>query len=73
MPEAQEMMETKRKWNCPVAKCPTKISTDYSMCRTHWYRLTKEWRDEVWKSLRVNGAGAKAHIEVIRAAAATLE
>lgn len=55
---------------CPV--CGRMILNSQAMCKRDWGRLEPAQRSAIWASLRYNGAGTKAHVKVIEAAAETL-
>lgn len=37
---------------CPVPDCDLPRKQNQMMCRTHWFRVPKELRDRIWKSVR---------------------
>lgn len=41
---------------CPVAGCAHTREPSHVMCRTCWYTVPKELRDEVWRTYRAYGA-----------------
>lgn len=40
-------------------------------CRTHWFRLPKEVRDEIWRLYR-SAPGSMAHVSAVHAALESL-
>ncbi|HEX9551842.1 MAG TPA: hypothetical protein VF983_01440 [Streptosporangiaceae bacterium] len=42
---------------CPIPRCSRQIDPSRLMCRSHWYMVPKELRDQVWATWR-SGQGA---------------
>lgn len=42
---------------CPIPRCSEPIDLSRLMCRSHWYMVPKEMRDQVWATWR-SGQGA---------------
>jgi len=59
---------------CPIARCGRQIDPSRLMCRSHWYMVPKELRDQVWATWR-SGQGARSpehQVAVRRAVTAVL-
>lgn len=57
-------MASRTKRECPIEGCTTEHSRDLMMCPVHWYRLTKELRDRVYRVYRQHGVLSEEYIEV---------
>jgi hypothetical protein len=44
---------------CPIPGCRQQIDPSRLMCRSHWYTVPKELRDQVWATWR-SGQGARS-------------
>jgi hypothetical protein len=59
--------------SCPIAGCGYQIDPSRLMCRTHWYTVPKELRDQVWATWRSGqGADSRDHQEAVRRAIAAV-
>lgn len=58
---------------CPVPGCEARHRRDMLMCRSHWFKIPKPLRDELWRAYRNEGvmsaAYQSAREECIKAAA----
>lgn len=56
---------------CPVPECSQPVKAGQLLCRTHWFRVPKRIRDDVWREYRAD-AGSVPHrracVEAIDAA-----
>jgi len=58
---------------CAIPRCRNQIDPSRLMCRTHWYMVPKELRDDVWATWRSgDGAFSKAHQDAVRMAVAAV-
>lgn len=53
---------------CPVPGCETFHPRNMLMCRSHWFRVPKPIRDEVWDSYRSEGILSERYGEARQAA-----
>lgn len=54
---------------CPIKRCGRQIDPSRLMCRSHWYMVPKELRDQVWATWRSGqGAFSSEHREAVRRA-----
>jgi hypothetical protein len=54
---------------CPVRGCTAVVSASLLACKTHWYALPRDMRDEVWAGYRARAEhGPHRHAAAVRAA-----
>lgn len=52
---------------CPAKNCSAAIGTDQVACRTHWFKIPKPLRDQIWQLFRTK-PGSDQHRNAVFAA-----
>jgi hypothetical protein len=73
-PRGQQATLPHRASRCPIPGCSSRIDSSRLMCRSHWYLVPREVRDQVWATWRSGQAAfSRDHQDaVLRAIAAVL-
>jgi hypothetical protein len=49
---------------CPVEGCTERHKRSLLMCRSHWYQVPKNLRDELWAAYKHSGVLSERYLDV---------